>query len=70
MNMPPITRRNFLADSAKASALLALGGSSVGSLLSACATTSSSSEASTLAVEIEGTDKPALSAAWLALIII
>jgi len=25
MNMPPITRRNFLADSAKASALLALG---------------------------------------------
>jgi len=53
MNMPPITRRNFLADSAKASALLALGGSSVGSLLSACATTSSSSEASTLAVEID-----------------
>ena len=51
--MPPITRRNFLADSAKASALLALGGSSVGSLLSACATTSSSSEASTLAVEID-----------------
>jgi multiple sugar transport system substrate-binding protein len=51
--MPPITRRNFLADSAKASALLALGGSSVGSLLSACGTTSSSSEASTLAVEID-----------------
>jgi multiple sugar transport system substrate-binding protein len=51
--MPPITRRGFLADSAKASALLALGGSSVGSLLSACGTSSSSSEASTLAVEID-----------------
>jgi ABC-type glycerol-3-phosphate transport system substrate-binding protein len=51
--MPPITRRGFLADSAKASALLALGGSSVGSLLSACGTSSSSSEATTLAVEID-----------------
>ena len=51
--MPPITRRGFLADSAKASAVLALGGSSVGSLLSACGTSSSSSEATTLAVEID-----------------
>lgn len=52
--MPPITRRHFLADSAKASALLALGGSSVGSLLSACGTgTGSSNEATTLAVEID-----------------
>jgi multiple sugar transport system substrate-binding protein len=51
--MPPISRRNFLADSAKASALLAFGGSTVGSLLSACGTSSSSSEATTLAVEID-----------------
>lgn len=52
--MPPITRRNFLADSAKASALLAIGGGSIGSILSACGTNqSSSSEATTLAVEID-----------------
>ncbi|HEY8677347.1 MAG TPA: extracellular solute-binding protein [Candidatus Dormibacteraeota bacterium] len=52
--MSPVTRRTFLADSARASALLALGGGSMGSLLSACGTsTSTSSEASTLAIEID-----------------